>query len=162
MNNTELIGLQYLKNKFPNSDIKKIQNPDFKVDNDYYEVKRVYNKKNIILTQKQLKTFDDLNPFVIFIKNQEIVRIDRWINIKNEFNYTKLREERVRTILSDFMDEAIIYPSVINVGGSLGFIIPNDIVKLLNLRAGDKLIGTIKDVLRKDEYLNEKGEVIND
>lgn len=61
MNESENIALKYLENKYPNYIIEKLQNPDFRVKNNnneiLYEVKRIY-KESIILTSKQLKTFD--------------------------------------------------------------------------------------------------------
>lgn len=46
------------------------------------------------------------------------------------------------------VDEAIFYPEVNNVGGSLGVIIPKDVVNLLGLQPKDQIKVTVKFVKR--------------
>lgn len=161
MNENELVALEYLKKKYPNDNIEKIQNPDFKVGNEYFEVKVVGNNENnnINITDKQIETFDFLNPSLILIKESKILKIEKWDKIKNTLNLIGVKKRKI----TEF-NEAIDYAKIKNLSGSLYFTISDNICDMLGLNKDDFLKIKIEVVRRAidNSHFNEKGEIIND
>ena len=66
--------------------------------------------------------------------------------------------------MEEKINEAVFYPDVIEIGGSLGFTIRKDVVELINLKKGDKLKINLEIIKRcvVNTHFNENGEIIND